>query len=45
MPISPYFKSIRDKVGNTLMVVPSVSICHIADQNRVLLVPSADGSR
>jgi 8-oxo-dGTP pyrophosphatase MutT (NUDIX family) len=42
MPISPYFKSIRDKVGNDLLVVPSVSVCHIDAHKRMLLMQSAD---
>jgi hypothetical protein len=45
MPISPYFKSVRDKVGNDLLVVPSVSICHIDEQGRMLLMMSADTRR
>ena len=45
MPISPFFKSLRDKVGNDLIVLPSVSICHIDEQNRLLLMHFADTDR
>ena len=42
MPISPFLKSLRKKIGHDLIVLPSVSICHIDEQNRVLLMKFGD---
>ena len=41
MPISPYIKNLRQKVGHDLLHIPSVTILVFDEQNRVLLVKDA----
>ena len=38
MPMSEYMKNIRSKVGKELLVLPSVTIIHFDDHNRMLLM-------
>jgi ADP-ribose pyrophosphatase YjhB (NUDIX family) len=42
MPMSPYYQTLRDKLGNDLLVLPSVSVCHIDHQDRLLLMHFKD---
>lgn len=42
MSISPYFSSLRKKLGNDLLVLPSVSLCHIVERDRILLMHFRD---
>lgn len=42
MPISPYLQGIREKVGNDLLLVPSVAVLPRDREGRVLLVREAD---
>ena len=42
MPMSPYMQNVRSKVGNLLLEVPSVSVLHFDDRDRVLLVYHSD---
>jgi 8-oxo-dGTP pyrophosphatase MutT (NUDIX family) len=42
MAISPYIKSIREKIGNDLLFIPAVSAIVINERNEVLLHRSAD---
>ena len=44
MPISPYIKQLRDAVGNTRLLVPSVAGI-IRDGDRILLVQEREGGR
>jgi 8-oxo-dGTP pyrophosphatase MutT (NUDIX family) len=41
MPISGYMRHLREKVGNDLLLMPSVTIITFDDQDRVLLVKHA----
>lgn len=42
MPISPYLRALRDRVGPELLLVPSVTVLLFDGQGRVLLVRHAD---
>ena len=42
MPMSDYMQTVRSKVGNLLLEIPSVSVLHFDDQDRVLLVYHSD---
>ncbi|HTW99895.1 MAG TPA: NUDIX domain-containing protein [Acidimicrobiales bacterium] len=42
MAISPYLAALRAKVGNDLLVLPSVAVVPIDGEGRVLLVQNAD---
>ena len=42
MPISPYLKSLRSKLGPDLLVLPAVSLCLIDAQSQILLMHSTD---
>jgi 8-oxo-dGTP pyrophosphatase MutT (NUDIX family) len=42
MPISPYLRSLRAKVGHDLLVLPSVTIIVWDEQRRILLIRHAD---
>ncbi len=41
MPISPYVKRIRRKIGNDLLMMPSVSVIVRDDEGRILLARHA----
>ncbi len=41
MPISPYVKGIRRKIGNDLLLMPSVSVVVRDDEGRILLARHA----
>src|SRR5262245_43158101 len=43
MPISPYLHQLREQVGHTLLLVPSVTIVIFDDQGRILLVQHTPG--
>lgn len=43
MPISPYLKKLREKVGHDILQIPSVAAIVRDENNRILLVKSADG--
>jgi 8-oxo-dGTP pyrophosphatase MutT (NUDIX family) len=45
VPISPYLKSLRSKLGPDLLVLPAVSLCLIDAQSQILLVHSSDSHR
>src|SRR6476469_2851423 len=42
MPMSPYVRSLREKIGNDLLEVPSVSILAVDQRDHVLLVRHVD---
>lgn len=42
MPISPYLRGLRTKVGSELLLVPSVTVLLFDERGRVLLVRHAD---
>ena len=42
MPMSPYVRSLREKIGNDLLEVPSVSILALDQRDHVLLVRHVD---
>ena len=42
MPLSGYFKSLRDKVGHDLLILPSVAIAALNSDGRVLCGLHAD---
>ena len=42
MPISPYLKSLRHKLGTDLLILPSVSLCLIDAQSQIFLMHSTD---
>lgn len=42
MPISPYLQSLRERVGNQLLLVPSVSAIIINDAEEILLAFHVD---
>jgi len=44
MPMSPYVRSLRDKIGTTVLEVPSVSVLTFDEQDRVLLVRHVEGN-
>ena len=41
MPISPYVKNLRTKIGNDLLLIPSVSVVVRDDAGRILLARHA----
>jgi 8-oxo-dGTP pyrophosphatase MutT (NUDIX family) len=43
MPISPYLRALREKVGSDLLLVPSVTVLVFDPRGRVLLVRHAEG--
>jgi len=45
MPISPYLKSLRDDLGQRLLLLPGVSAVVFDDQGRILLAERADNGR
>src|SRR5687768_9204005 len=45
MPISPYIKKLRDKIGHDLLLLPAVTAIILDDRNRVLLHRSSDDGR
>ena len=45
MAISPYLREIRDQVGSTLLLVPSVTVLVADEERRLLLVRQADSGR
>jgi 8-oxo-dGTP pyrophosphatase MutT (NUDIX family) len=45
MPISPYLKKLRAKIGHEMVLMPGVSAVVFNDQDEVLLVYSADFGR
>jgi ADP-ribose pyrophosphatase YjhB (NUDIX family) len=44
MPMSEYIRSLREKIGTTVLEVPTVSILTFDDRQRVLLVRHAEGN-
>ena len=42
MAISPYLRGLREKVGSTLIQMPSATVIAFDDQGRVMLVHSGD---
>jgi len=42
MPMSPYFRNLRAKVGHDLLILPSVTIIVYDDQRRILLARHGD---
>ena len=44
MPISDFYRAIRDRVGTTLLLMPSVAAIIRDEQNRILLQEQHDGS-
>lgn len=44
MPVSPYIRALRDKIGTMLLEVPTASVLIFDDRNRVLLVRHAEGN-
>jgi 8-oxo-dGTP pyrophosphatase MutT (NUDIX family) len=44
MPMSDYMRNLREKVGTTVLEVPTVSILVFDDRERVLLVRHAEGN-
>lgn len=44
MPMSDYFKALRAKVGNHLLVSPSVTGIILDDEDRILLVRHSEGN-
>jgi len=44
MPISPYMKTLRDKVGNDLLMMPAAGGVVINDNNEVLLQLRSDNN-
>lgn len=45
MPISPYLRSLREKVGRDLLLVPSVTVIARDPSGRVLLARHADADQ
>jgi 8-oxo-dGTP diphosphatase len=45
MPISPYLKSLREKIGHDLVMIPGVTALIFNDAGDVLLHRSADDNR
>jgi ADP-ribose pyrophosphatase YjhB (NUDIX family) len=45
MPISEYLKNLRSKVGNELLLVPSVAAVIKDEEGRVLLIKRSDNRR
>jgi 8-oxo-dGTP pyrophosphatase MutT (NUDIX family) len=45
MPISPYVRRLRERVGSDLLLLPSVSVLPRDGAGRVLLVRHADGGQ
>jgi len=45
MPISEYMKSLREKIGTALVMVPSVSAIIRDDEGRILLMKRSDTGR
>lgn len=43
MPISPYVRQLRDRVGHSRLLLPSVSIHVFDEENRLLLVRLGEG--
>ena len=44
MPMSEYMRTIRAKVGHTLLIVPSVTVLNYDDAGRVMLVRHSEGN-
>ena len=44
MPMSDYIRDLRDKIGTTVLEVPTVSILLLDDNERVLLVRQVEGN-
>ena len=44
MPMSPYVRSLRARVGNDLLEIPSVSVILFDGRQRVLLVRHVEGN-
>jgi ADP-ribose pyrophosphatase YjhB (NUDIX family) len=44
MPMSDYIRSLREKIGTTVLEVPTVSVLTFDDRARVLLVRHAEGN-
>ena len=44
MPMSPYLRNLRAKVGHDLLILPSVTIIAYDEQGRILLVRHGDTS-
>ena len=44
MPMSPFIRGLRDKIGNDLLVVPTVSVLTFDETDRVLLVRHVEGN-
>ena len=44
MPMSEYIRGLREKIGTTVLEVPTVSILTFDDRQRVLLVRHAEGN-
>ena len=42
MPMSPYMQNLRNKVGSDLLILPSVTILHFDEQERILLLKHSD---
>lgn len=45
MPLSPYMKNIRSKVGDELLMVPAVGVVIVNSQGEVLLQQRADNGQ
>ena len=43
MPMSDYIRSLREKIGTSVLEVPTVSVIIFDDRQRVLLVRHSDG--
>ena len=44
MPMSDYVRGLRDRIGNDVLEVPTVSVIVFDDRDRVLLVRHAEGN-
>lgn len=45
MPLSPYIRDLRERIGTDLLLLPSVAVLPFDDAGRLLLVRQIDGGR
>lgn len=45
MPMSPYIRDLRSKIGHTLLEIPTASVVVFDERQRVLLVRHSEGNR
>lgn len=45
MPISPFIAKLREKIGNDLLLLPSVSAIILDDAGRVLIQRASDDGK